>query len=57
VIARNVARMEEGMSPFKIVTGKPTVKMPLGMPCHRWEDKFRKDITQICINRKWTDST
>ena len=31
-IAFNVARMEEGRSAFKILTGNPTGKMPLGRP-------------------------
>ena len=30
--AGHVARMEEGRSTFKIVTGKPTRKRPLGRP-------------------------
>ena len=32
-----VARMEEGRSAFKILTGKPTGKRPLGRPRRRWE--------------------
>ena len=35
--AGHVARMEEGRSAFKILTGKPTGKRPLGRPRHRWE--------------------
>ena len=35
--AGHVARMEEGRSPFKILTGKPTGKRPLRMPRHRWD--------------------
>ena len=31
----HVARMEEGRSAFKILTGKPTGKRPLGRPRHR----------------------
>ena len=31
----HVARMEEGKSAFKIVTGKPTGKRPLGRPRRR----------------------
>ena len=47
------ARMEEGRSPFKIVTGKPTGKRPLGRPRHRWED-----LEEIGINvGNWVDST
>ena len=30
--AGHVARMEEGRSAFKILTGKPTAKRPLGRP-------------------------
>ena len=32
--AGHVARMEEGRSAFKILTGKPTEKRPLGRPRH-----------------------
>ena len=35
--AGHVARIEEGRSAFKIVTGKPTGKRPLGRPRRRWE--------------------
>ena len=31
-----VARMKEGRSAFKILTGKPTGKRPLGRPRRRW---------------------
>ena len=30
-----VAKMEEGRSAFKILTGKATAKRPLGRPMHR----------------------
>ena len=33
----HVARIEEGRSAFKIVTGKPTGERPLGRPRRRWE--------------------
>ena len=33
--AEHVARMEEGRSAFKILTGTPTGKRPLGRPRHR----------------------
>ena len=49
--------MEEGRSAFKILTGTPTRKRPLGRPRCRWEDNIRKDIKEISINmRKWADS-
>ena len=42
--AAQVARMEEGRSAFKILTGKPTGKTPLGRPRRRWEDHIRMDL-------------
>ena len=46
------ARMEEGRSSFKILTGKPIGKRPLGRPRHRWED-----LEEIGINGgNWVDS-
>jgi hypothetical protein len=38
----HVARMEEGRSVFKILTGKPTGKRPLGRPRRIWEDNMRR---------------
>jgi hypothetical protein len=35
---------------FKILTGKPTGKRPLGRPRCRWEDNIRKDLKEIGIN-------
>ena len=34
--AEHVAKMKEGRSDFKILTGKPTGKRPLGRPRSRW---------------------
>jgi hypothetical protein len=52
-----VAKMEEGMSTFKIVTGKPTGNRPLGRPRRRWEDNIRMYLEEICINAgNWVDS-
>ena len=48
--AGHVARMEEGRSAFKILTGKPTGKRPLGRPRHRWENNIRMDLEEIGIN-------
>ena len=43
--------MEEGRSAFKILTGKPTGKRPLGRP------RRRMDLEEIGINAgNWTDS-
>ena len=42
---------------FKILTGKPTGKRPLGRPRRRWEDNIRVDLKEIGINaRNWVDS-
>ena len=55
--AGHLARMEEGRSAFKIVTGKPAGKRLLGRPRRRWEDKIRMDLKEIGINtRNWVDS-
>ena len=55
--AGHVARMYEGRSAFKILTGKPTGKRPLGRLRRRWEDKSRTDHEEIGINAgNWTDS-
>ena len=55
--AGHVARMEEGRSAFKILTGKPTGKTPLGRPRRRWEDNIRMDLEEIGINAgNWVDS-
>ena len=48
--AGHVVRMEEGRSAFKILTGKPTGKRPLGRPRCRWEDNIRMDLEEIGIN-------
>jgi len=49
--------MEEGRSGFKILTGKPTGKRPLGSPRRRWEEIIRMDLEEIGINAgNWVDS-
>ena len=41
----------EGRSGFKILTGKPRGKRPLGRPRHRWEDNnIRMDPEEMGIN-------
>ena len=48
--------MEEGRNAFKILTGKPTGKRPLGRPRRRWEDNIRMKLEEICINAgNWVD--
>ena len=54
----HVARMEEGRSAFKILTGTPARKRPLGRPRRRQEYNVRMDFKEIGINmRNWVDST
>ena len=42
----HVARMEEGRTVFKIFTGAPKGKRPLGRPRHRLEDNIRMDLKE-----------
>jgi hypothetical protein len=42
--------MEEGRSVFKILTGKPIEKIPLGRPRRRWKDNISMDLKEIGIN-------
>ena len=54
--AEHVVRMEQGRSAFKILTGRPTGKAPLGRPRRRWEDNIRLDFEEIGINAgNWVD--
>ena len=48
----HVARIEEGRSAFKILTGTPAGKRPSGRPRHRWEDNIRKDLKEVGINTR-----
>ena len=50
--AGHVARMEEGKSAFKILTGKPTGKRPLGRPRRRCVDNIRMGLQEIGINMR-----
>ena len=47
-----VARMEEGRSAFRILSGTPTGKRPLVRPGRRWEDNIRMDLELIGINAR-----
>ena len=44
--------MEDGRSDFKILTSKPTRKIPIGRPRRRWEDNIRMDLIDICLYEK-----
>ena len=55
--AGHVARMEEGRSAFKILTGKPTGERPLGRSMRRWEDNIRMDLEEIGLKPgNWVNS-
>ena len=54
--ADHVARME-GRSAFKLLTRKPSEKVPLRRPRRWWEENIRMDHTETDINRRnWDDS-
>ena len=38
--------MEDVRNAFKMLTGKPTGKIPLGRPRRRWEDNIRMDLEE-----------
>ena len=44
-----VARMDEDMSSFKILSGKLTEKIPIGRLRRRWEDHIRMDLQDPLI--------
>ena len=55
--AGHVARMGEGRSAFKMLTGTPARKITLGRPRRGWEDNIRMDLEEIGINAgNWVDS-
>ena len=55
--AGHVARLEESMSSYKVLTGKPAGKRPLGRPRRRWEDNITMDLEEIGVNAgNWVDS-
>ena len=54
--AGHVARMEEGRSAFRSLTGKTTGRRPLGSHRRRQEENIRMNLKQIHINtRGWVD--
>ena len=55
--AGHEAKMEEGTSASKILSGKSTGKRPSGRPRLRWDDNIRMDLKEIGINTtNWVDS-
>ena len=51
-MGRACSNNEEGGSAFKMLTGKPTEKRPLGRPTRRWEDNIRMVLKKMCVNTK-----
>jgi hypothetical protein len=50
--------MEDVRSAFKILSGIPTGKIPLGKLRIRWEDNITMDLKELDIDtRKWVDSS
>jgi hypothetical protein len=49
-MGRPCSGMVEGRRAFKILTGKPTGKRPLGRPRRMWEDNIRMDLEEIGVN-------
>ena len=50
--AGHVARMEEGRSAFKILTGRPIRKRPSGRPRRRWGENIRMALKEIYVNTR-----
>ena len=48
----HVARMKEGRSAFKMLTGKPAGKRPLGSPRQKSENNVRMVLKEIGINTR-----
>ena len=51
-LAGHVARLKEGRSAFKILTGKPKGNRALWRPSRRWEGNIRMDLKEIGINTR-----
>ena len=50
--AGHITRMEENRSSFKILTGTPVGKRPLGRPRRRREDNIKMDFKEKGINTR-----
>jgi hypothetical protein len=45
--ARHVARMGEKRNAYRLLVGKPEVRIPLGRPRCRWVDNIKMDLVGI----------
>ena len=49
-----MARMEKSRSVYRVLVGKPEVKISLGRPRHRWEDNIKMDLREVvCDPGDW----
>ena len=48
-MGRTCSQNEEGKSAFKMLTGTPIGKRPLGRPRRRWKDNIRMDLEETGI--------
>jgi 3-oxoacyl-ACP reductase-like protein len=46
--------MEERMSVYRVLVGKPEGERPLGRLRHRWEDNIKMDLKAVgCVDMDW----
>ena len=54
--ARYVARMEERITVYRVLVGKPEGKRPLWRPRRRWEDNIKMDLQEMgCGGIDWIE--
>jgi hypothetical protein len=44
---KDMARMGEDRSVYRVFVGKPEGKRPLGRPRRRWEDNIKMDLQEV----------
>jgi hypothetical protein len=48
--------MGDGSGVYRVLTGKPEGKRPLGRPRRRWEDNFKMDLQEVeCGGMDWVE--
>jgi hypothetical protein len=45
--AGHVVRMGDMINAFKVLTGKPERKRPLGIPRRKWKDTIKMDLKEL----------
>ena len=52
--AGHVARMGESRTAYRVLTGSPDGRRPVGRPRRRWSDNVKRDLAEIgCCNSDW----